>query len=494
MKLKTILTGAGVCLTLALAFGQTATEAQRISISTPLGTGRNLGTGNSMFAIGPDFSAIGSNPSGIGGFWKSEFVISGGLSFQRNDAALVADRNNTIVEPFSYMTMPNIGLVIANRPLNSNWKTSNWAIGINRVAEYRNQIRYAGRTVGSITDAWRENATGTVPANLNGFEEGLAYEAGAIYDFEGDNIYESDYRLNPQYALHKEERTTINGGKSEIFLGYGANYDDKLLFGFTVNLPIVNLTESRTYWEVDGTDNGIPFFNNLRLDRYTNTTGYGLNGKLGITIKPVRQLHLAAAIHTPTKFFLTDNYNTTLSYDYTDANNNGPIRAESPYGSFEYALRTPWSLMGGIGIIAGKSGFISASLKWTDYGSMKYDYSVRGNGNGFEQIERKVNQDIRIQYGSAVDLNLGGEFVLEALRLRGGVSLAQSPFSNDDSLDPAYHAGIGYRGEHYFVDLGYKLAKTDIGYLPYETIDAPAPLVVTDQTRHFLALTLGLKF
>jgi hypothetical protein len=191
---------------------------------------------------------------------------------------------------------------------------------------------------------------------------------------------------------------------------------------------------------------------------------------------------------------LTDDYNTTVTYDYTDPNHSGPILSESPFGSFDYAMTTPWSIMGGIGIIGGQTGFVAASIKWTDYGTMKFDYSVRGNDNNYTQAEREVNAAIRNTYGSAIDINIGGELALQQMRFRGGVMLAQSAYNNDSSFDPSYHLGIGFREETYFVDLGYSLTNTDEGYVPYETSLAPQPLAVIETTRHRLAATIGLKF
>lgn len=473
---------------------QTATEAYRLSISDPLGTARNLGAGNSMFAIGPDFSAIGSNPAGIAGFWKSEFTITMGGQFNNFSSRFTEDRSHVTEGNYNTFTLPNVGFVLSSHQRNSRWVTSNWAMGYNRMAVYHHETNYSGSTLGSITDSWKESAFGKSPDELNGFEEGLAYTSGAIYDFEEDRVYETDYNLNPQYKLFKLENSHLEGGKSELFLGYAANYDNKILIGATFNIPLVNYTEFRDYSEVDGNDNGIPFFNDLHYNSYVNSTGSGVNGKFGITYKPTKNFNLSFAAHTPTKYFMTDNYNSTLSYDYTDTNNDGPIYSESPYGSFHYALVSPWSLMGGIGIIAGEQGFIGASVKWTDYSSMHFDYSIDGNGYYYEQEEQEVNQDIRDNYSSSFDINVGGEFVINAFRLRGGVSLAQSPYGNDNSFDPGYHAGIGFRSDAFYVDFGYKWVGQKEGYLPYETDAAPQPLVQIDNNRSTIAGTVGLKF
>ncbi len=474
--------------------GQTATEAFRFSQSDPLGTARNLGAGNSMFAIGPDFSAIGLNPSGLGGYGKSEFLITAGIGINHSSSAFFSDRLNEKTFNYGKFSLPNIGFIIHSRPQSGGWITSNWAIGINKIADYNKGLQFEGNTLGSITDAWREKATAIHPDDLNGFEEGLAYTSGAIYDFEEDNIYESDYNLNNQYGLFKQETSSTKGGKSELFIAYGADLNKKLLVGFSFGLPIINFKESRRYNEIDEAGDGIPFFNELEYNSSVQSSGFGWNAKLGIIVKPTKFLNLALAFHSPTRLNLTDNFNTTLSYDFTDENNDGPIRAESPFGSFEYVLKTPWSASGGIGFIAGKSGFLAAHVKFTDYGSMKYKYDVRGNGDQFEQIEREVNDDIKTNYGPALQLNAGGEVVLSHYRIRGGVTMQQSAFNNDNSFDPSFHGGVGYRAEHFYVDLGYKLMTEDDGYLPYETIQAPQPLVIAEHIRHQVAATVGFKF
>lgn len=494
--MKNIITAALWVVSFITVSAQTASDAFTLSQSDPLGTARNLGTGNSMFAIGPDFSVLSSNPSGIGAYWRSEFVFTGALTATSYSANLTSNAQNITQDNYAQVSLPNLGFVVVNRPWNDqSLMTSNWAIGLNRTASYQRELQYAGRTPGSMTDAWRENATGFRPDDLNGFEEGLAYSTGAIYDFEGDNIYENDFQLNADYPIHRQENYSSTGGKTELFLGYGANLSNKVLFGASINMPFVNHTISRRYGERDDVENGIPFFNSLEYTSYLNTTGYGINGKIGITVKPVKYAHIAMAVHTPTVLRLSDNYDTTLEYDFTvEGEHDGPLYAESPYGTFQYALRTPWKLMGGAGLILDKFGFLSASISWTNYGSMKYKYDVRGNGNLYEQEEGKVNKAIREEYGKSIDLNIGGEFALNAFRIRAGAGLKQSPFIHDNSFDPSYHAGVGYRGESFFIDLGYALQQQEEGYTPYLTTDAPQPLVVSDGTRHQIALTVGFKF
>ena len=94
MKRKNILVVLSLFVSIVAVSAQTATEAYRLSLSNPLGSARNLGAGNSMFAIGPDFSAIGSNPAGIGGYWKSEFTLTMGGQTTNYTASFSTDRSN----------------------------------------------------------------------------------------------------------------------------------------------------------------------------------------------------------------------------------------------------------------------------------------------------------------------------------------------------------------------------------------------------------------
>ena len=473
---------------------QTATEAFRLSQSDALGSARNLGVGNSMYSIGADLSAISNNPAGIGAYWRSEFMGSVDVTWNPYDSKLTGDSSLNLVHgSYDYWRMPNLGFVITSQPQNSPWKTANIAIGVNRIAEFAQEIQFQGYSPGSRTDSWQENAFGLDTNQLNRFEEGLALSSGAIYDFEKDLVYEDDNDLNPGYNLYKDEYSAIRGGNSELFLGFGTNLGRVLLLGASMNIPLVNSDFTKVYNENDRFD-GIPFFNELHYTSYVNTSGSGINGKFGLFIKPSKFMNLTFAAHTPTKLFLTDNYNTTLTYDYTDQNNDGPIYSPSPYGSFHYALVTPWKLVGAIGIIAGTSGFISAGVQYSDYSTMHYDYSVNGNGNFYAQEERDVNASIKQHYSGVFKLNAGGEIAFKVFRLRGGFSAVQSAYNNDGSFDPTYTGGIGFRWTDFYIDFAYSYTKQDQGYVPYETDEAPQPLAVINYNPQRVVMTTGVKF
>jgi hypothetical protein len=43
------------------------------------------------------------------------------------------------------------------------------------------------------------------------------------------------------------------------------------------------------------------------------------------------------------------------------------------------------------------------------------------------------------------------------------------------------------------MDVAYRFHRTEEGFLPYETNDAPQPVVRTDLARHRFVFTLGVK-
>jgi hypothetical protein len=155
---------------------------------------------------------------------------------------------------------------------------------------------------------------------------------------------------------------------------------------------------------------------------------------------------------------------------------------------------TPWKLVGGIGIIAGTSGFISAGVQYSDYSTMHYDYSVNGNGNFYAQEERDVNASIKQNYSGVFKLNAGGEIAFKVFRLRGGFSAVQSAYNNDGSFDPTYTGGIGFRWTDFYIDFAYSYTKQDQGYVPYETDEAPQPLAVINYNPQRVVMTTGVKF
>ena len=61
---------------LASIHAQTSSDILRYSFLNPQGTARAMGIGGAIGGLGGDFTSLSINPAGIGGYWKSEFMIT----------------------------------------------------------------------------------------------------------------------------------------------------------------------------------------------------------------------------------------------------------------------------------------------------------------------------------------------------------------------------------------------------------------------------------
>ncbi|NUO01616.1 MAG: hypothetical protein HUU01_13500 [Saprospiraceae bacterium] len=482
----------GLLLIFTLAHSQTASDALRFSYldGSGISTARSLGSGGALSALGTDFSVISTNPAGLGWYRRSEFVITPSLTAVGTESKLL-DSEDALVnrERISKLGISNLGIVIASSPSSGQWTTFNFGIGLNQLANFNQRFFYDGQSAGSIINRFQELANGS--ESLDDFESGLAYDAEALYDFNSDGLYDSDVELRPNALIYKEQTVTTSGSLNELAFSFAGSYNDKLMLGVTIGVPFLNYTADKTYKESDkGEDQGgnVPFFDDLEFTESLTTTGIGINLKAGLIYRPIQAVRLGVAFHTPTAFGLDDTYRNTMNYFYTDSDGSKSGSAESPDGLFDYKFRSPWRIIGGLGIVVGKSGFLSGEIEWADYTGAQFGYA------DFPDDEREVNNDIVNQLQAAANIRLGGEFVYDIFRLRAGFGLHQSPLQGDDTVNESISAGFGIREKSFFLDLGYRHYLVEETYTPYLTSEAPMQFVNNDVTNGRFLLSLGFRF
>jgi long-subunit fatty acid transport protein len=475
-----------------VAIAQTIDDAVRYSFLDPGGTARTAGVGGAIGALGADFSVLSTNPAGLAAFRRSEFTFTPTLDRSTVDALLNGENNFMREQQKNNFNFNNLGLVFASRPVSSGWTVSAFGIGLNRMANFHQDAYFEGVSEGSITDRWLEESQGLTTDELDGFETGVAYEGEAIYqpDPNDNTLYASDFPENT--PVSKSQLIKRKGAISELVFSLAGNYQDRLLIGATMGVPFLNYEETKIYEEKDETGD-IDFFEDLTYTERLQTTGAGINLKLGLIYRLNQMVRLGLAFHTPTGLGLTDNFSTEVNYNYTLDGTAYSGNAASPDGSFEYRLRTPWRFIGSGGLVFGKSGFISAEVEWLDYTNARFNFNQTTSSEDIA-YEQELNDLINNELESALNIRLGGEFAYELFRLRGGVSFLGAPFA--EGIDPTdtVSLGAGIRGENVFLDLAYRrlVAKSD--YAPYLTTAAPQPVVNFDDVRDRFMLTLGFKF
>jgi hypothetical protein len=472
-----------------------------------------MGVSESMGALGADFTAIGINPAGIGLFRKSDFYVSVYANIDEQEATLNGPSNSPYSKTKDYYGLGGIGIVFTATPWDSKWKNASFAINFIKTADFRNEYYFKGRSVGSITDRFLElsldpNKTGLIglhPDLLDDFEAGLAYETGAVFDPGTDPqnfTYTTDLLGYPGYLLPKEQILKTSGGMYNFSFGIGGNYDEKFAVGATIDIPFGDFSSESRYREYEAqTDEVLPFKNlEFREDLTTEVAGVAL--KLGAIFKPTQNWRLGIAWQTPTYLWMTDRFNTSLSNTYYNGRVDTSITAYSPDGEFTYRLIVPMRAVLSGAYVAPK-GFVSADIDVIPMKMAKYNLTADSDESADFEYQEIVNNDIDKQYRTTIQYRLGGELAFDYLRVRGGVELLQQAYSNSDKYDKGFSLGLGYRGNSFYVDLGYKYRTSEQAYEPYLTgnsdfngdgkVDAPTPIVNQKSNQQLIQLTLGFK-
>ena len=484
-------------------FAQNASEALRYSFIEVGGTARTVSLGGAIGALGADFSVLSTNPAGLAAYRSSEFTLTPTLELTSANAQLSNSdgRDSSITQ--TKFNFNNLGLVIAKQP-RGKMKTLNFGIGFNRLANFNQVFAYSGKNKGSYVNRWVELATDEnrnpiPPDGLDDFEAGLAYEVGAIFDPFDDGYQEwsSDFAGDPE--VKKEQRVRTKGSLNELVIGLAGNFQEKLLFGGTIGVSMLRYSERKTYTERDeglGKDGDIPAFIDLRFVEDLETTGIGINLKLGVIYRITQAFRLGVALHTPTFYSMEDAFFTELEYTFSGANGQ-PVTTErnSPDGTFGYGLKTPLRVLTSAGFIIKKKGFITAEVEWVDYAASKYNLTRNRNTEVDRIYEREVNQNIEDQFQSAVNVRLGGEYALNNYRFRLGTGFQGTPYADGSILSNYFTGGLGYRGESFYIDLAYRLSQLEEGYVPYLMESASNQLLVNNRfTSHKIMMTMGFRF
>lgn len=478
---------------------QTDLDALRYSRLQVAGSGRTMGVGGAFGALGADFSVLSTNPAGIAKYRHSEVSITPNLKI--NETMTDFDGNN-ITEAAPRFNVGNLGVVFSevNENRASKWKTVNFAIGTNRLANYDQRFSYAGTASGSITARFVEQANGKTLDQLSDFEEGLAYDAYLIDLVPGtDDQYFTD--ADSTDRVFRSQEFDAQGHYNEFVLSLGGNYMHRLYLGATVGIPFVRYNEYKLYSEED-IEGGIPNFNSMTFREQFLTTGVGINLKVGAIYRVNQTLRLGLAAHTPTLLTLTDNFSNAITSSMDLIGSTGEVETfafdeESDFGIYEYRLRTPWRLIGSAAAIIGKSGFITGELEYVDYGQAQFNF--RSFNDADRAYQQTLNATIANKYGAALNMRLGGEIVLDNFRLRGGYAVYASPFeagvAREDAILTSYSLGLGYHAKGVFVDFAWVRSGNSEEFVPYTLNDPQSMISVVNRINATqMVVTVGFKF
>jgi hypothetical protein len=507
MKLKKIL-GAGMaavasagCIT---AHAQDETDALRFSNNAVYSTARSIGIGGAVGALGGDFASLSVNPAGIGVYRRSEFTFT--PSIKVNNANTNYQGVN-VADAANRFNINNLGVVFTSvaegkRYERSKWKAVSFGIGFNRIADFNRNYTYKGSsnlaangTSGAEVFSIDANRYPGDTTDLSTMA-GLGYESFLI-DYDSLGAFPVTF-----YTPNINQQRTVNqrGGMNDIAISFGGNYDEKLMLGLSLGIPTVRFKREISYSETDATGNPNNYFDYFKYSEKLSTRGSGINLKLGAIYKPIDWFRVGVAIHTPTYFTLkdeqdksletnTENFKAALGY-------GGPstTKVDAPTSLYEYTFVSPWRASLSAAGIFGKYGFISADYEYVDYASSRFTFELAE-----KEYETFVNQTIKNTYQGVSILRLGLEGRIEQFSLRLGFGYMGSPYKNTaiNAQQTNVSAGIGFRFDNMFLDLGYVRSLTEAQEQPYALnykVPVVVPTAVTKYTLNNVALTFGVKF
>ena len=256
------------------------------------------------------------------------------------------------------------------------------------------------------------------------------------------------------------------------------------------------------------------------MENQFRMSGTGVNFKLGVILKPINELRIGAAFHTPTFYSLKSEYIANTSYGFYPQNQNlvgqngiidGTAWTDEGYiGETYFDMKTPWRFIGSIAGVIGGRGIISLDYEHNMYPKMRVSY------DGTEDMQ--VSGYIQQYYKSSDIIRIGAEFkVTPSWSLRAGYSYQTSPFTEDirnDRLNVAtagttlsytlddniqyITAGTGYRYKAFYADFAFVHKNRSSEYYAFSpdlgSSGIMPPKAKVKDSNNEIVFTLGLKF
>ena len=550
--MKKILTSLLLCVPM-LVNAQAATDAYTLSQTDLKGTARYMSMAGAFGALGGDLTAVNKNPGGIGVYRSSDVGITLNLDLQTVDASSQGLATKTSQTKFN---CSNFGYVGALRLSSETMPFINWGFSYNRPVSYNR--KYSGKIdninsslsnyIATVTNrqgytsydlAFEEAANGDVIYDpyIDSYAPWLSIMAynsfimnPGIYDTNGVG-HEFRGLMNAKTLGFSEYEVVEKGGIDEFNVNFGGNVADKLYWGFAFGIDNMSFSKYTYYGEgltdatVAANDNGALDNNgsaSYGLENWLNTSGNGWNFKLGVIYKPINELRLGLAFHTPTYWALTDEAYSVMNFETISSSNDfiasGTEESNAGYvDEVDYRVQTPWKVNASAATVIGGKAIVSLEYERVAYNDMNVEY---GNGYGSYSENKEITNSIKEYYKAMNIFRIGAEYRLSPkVSLRLGYAYQSSPV-NENALNgsteiitagtmPSYSfdkstqyvtGGLGYRSGGFYTDLAYVYKMRTSEYSAYSPYDdnvggyIQAPNATIKDKNSQLVWSIGYRF
>lgn len=556
----------------AMLSAQSVPTARQISQNDLRGTARFMSMGGAFGALGGDLSVLSQNPGGIGIYRSNEVGVTFGLDMMQSmtDAEWSSNKEN-----MTRFNLNNIGGVFTLKLYNNVMPNLNFGFTYNKGASFNRRFK------GGISDLRNSmsnyiaglcNASGLTEADVMttdnydpynppygsrsvpwlcilGYDAMLTNPEGnpdspRWYGQFGDGTSGSgEFEVNEKGSL--DEYNIAIGGNINNMVYWGMDFDITSVDYRIQSLWAESLNDAYVYnpdrEAVGRYNSNWALFDNYRVN------GTGFNFKLGVIVKPIQELRVGLAFHTPTYYNLSETYSDThmvfdypfnMDYNQTWANDGYPV-------SNSYNFKTPWKVIASVAGVIGNNLIISADYQWDSYSKMRYsDADMYGyydpwydwdnpwsdwggwyaapstrsdSRNNYVNANQYANDKIKEIYRDTHTLRIGAEYrVIPSFSIRAGYSFSTSPVTTSakdgrveipgtgimtnytlDNVTNYVTCGVGYKHKGFYLDLAYVYKHMSADYYPFspDVLDmATAVKSKLTFNNSQLALSVGYKF
>lgn len=481
-------------LTILLAgitlYAQNESDALRYSRLEFFGDARFNAMGGAFGALGANMAGLSVNPGGIGVYKSSDFSFTPAFHYNYSNSKL---DGNSVIDGKLNFHFSNIGIVGTLDGFGS-WKSFSMGMGYNRTSNFNTSISAKGKTDKTMLNTFTDELNagdGTNEADIETlypFSSNLAYQNYLVNptfadSLKYDNVFQNSKNINQDINYFTQ------GGTGEVFFTMGGNYNDKLFIGGTMGIPTVRYIYERNYKETSDELDTLTDFKSFSVYDYVKTTGVGLNFKLGMIYKINDWVRIGTAFHTPTIYGMTDNYQTTVK---SEMKNGSTYELESPFGTYNYMLTTPYRFVGSAAFVIGEHGVISSDYEFVDYSMARLRYDINAEGDNYDfMIE---NQNIRNSFTIAHNVRIGTEWRLDPFRIRAGYRYQGNPLNgamNTDLSSSTYSFGLGIKQDNYYIDIAHSIKVFSENTT---VIEENNDFAATSLRDNYFTFTLGFRF
>jgi hypothetical protein len=472
----------------APAFSQYAGDIFRYSESNQTGTARFQGLGGNHAAIGGDASSIFGNPAGLGFYSRSEISISPAVTSVNNKTTYINDVNSASK---GNVNVAHASAIFTSQPgFQRKWKRSSFGIAYSRQQSFREVYNYTGFNTKSayvnkvVEDA---NRGGISEQQLQAdFDAGSSTVGPLAYSLP--SAYYNMYLFNPvgaggppyvpldnSSALEQVGSYAATGANTQWSLSYAGNYDDKLYVGATLGFSRIKYDYDRLFTDlyVDSPDI-------IAVDQQEGLSvrGNGANLSFGVIYKLNPAVQLGGVLTSPTWSSMKETFSQGVGADFIDGEVPGPdgTLIPAPYdfipvaaNEFVYRISSPFKGSFGATYFVKNNGFITGSLEYVGYGSMRGNTSYLNDADN-RAFKDETIQEIKDTYRNTVNVRVGGEYRAGMFRGRVGAAYIADPYLERADIDRSkisFSAGAGVRNDRFFADIAGTLTTFKSAYTPY---------------------------